>query len=41
MQEESDLSICEAFGCSHVSGLFFRVEARPVAMQPLWLLALM
>ena len=36
-----NLAFCEAFGCSHVSGSCFRVEACPVAMQPLWPLALM
>jgi hypothetical protein len=32
---------CEAFGCSHVSGLFSNGGLTSIAMQPLWLLALM
>jgi hypothetical protein len=32
---------CEAFGCSHVSGLFSNGRVTSIAMQPLWLLALM
>jgi hypothetical protein len=37
---EKNLTFCEAFGCSHVSGLF-SLEAYLRAMQPLWPLALM
>ena len=38
---KGNLTFCEAFGCSHVSGLFSNGELAPIAMQPLWLLALM
>ncbi len=36
-----NLTFCEAFGCSHVSGLFSNGGVTSIAMQPLWLLALM
>jgi hypothetical protein len=36
-----NLTFCEAFGCSHVSGLFSNGGVISIAMQPLWLLALM
>jgi hypothetical protein len=36
-----NLTFCEAFGCSHVSGLFSNGRVTSIAMQPLWLLALM
>ena len=36
-----NLAFCEAFGCSHVSGLFLHGGVTSVAMQPLWPLALM
>jgi hypothetical protein len=34
-------TICEAFGCSHVSGLFSNGGLTSIAMQPQWPLALM
>jgi hypothetical protein len=35
-------NICsDGFGCSHVSGLFSNGRVTSIAMQPLWLLALM
>ena len=36
-----NLAFCEAFGCSHVSGLFLHGGVTSIAMQPLWPLALM
>ena len=36
-----NLAFCEAFGCSHVSGLFLHGGVTSDAMQPLWPLALM
>ena len=36
-----NLAFCEAFGCSHVSGLFLHEGVTSIAMQPLWPLALM
>jgi hypothetical protein len=36
-----NLAFCEAFGCSHVSGLFLHERVTSIAMQPLWPLALM
>ena len=36
----ANLTFCEAFGCSHVYGLFSR-GGLPIAMQPQWPLALM
>jgi hypothetical protein len=36
-----NLTICEAFGCSHVSGLFSNGGLTSIAMQPQWPLALM
>jgi hypothetical protein len=37
---EKNLTFCEAFGCSHVFGLF-SLGGLPPAMRPLWPLALM
>jgi len=36
-----NLTFSETFGCSHVYGLFSNGELASIAMQPLWLLALM
>jgi hypothetical protein len=36
-----NLMFCEAFGCSHVYGLFFARRLAFIAMRPLWPLALM
>ena len=36
-----NLTFCEAFGCSHVSGLFSNGRVTSISMQPLWPLALM
>ena len=35
----ANLTFCEAFGCSHVSGLISNGELAPIAMRPLWPLA--
>jgi hypothetical protein len=40
-QCKRNLTFCEAFGCSHVSGLFSHEGVTSIAMQPLWPLALM
>jgi hypothetical protein len=40
-QCKRNLTLCEAFGCSHVSGLFSHEGVTSIAMQPLWPLALM
>ena len=36
-----NLTFCEAFGCSHVYGLFSNGGLTSISMQPLWPLALM